>query len=260
MYARNTLADENPNGLITVAEGFERSGDYRGARALYAQAMAVFDDGTPQHLTAKIAFARTGALIGMGDQSVVILMSALQELEIGHPQRDQVLRELTQVHVAANRFATALSQISQVSAMSVADMVQAGTLQHVKGSVERADQLFNDALNRAPQNRTALRAGALSFALKGDYAAAVALLGKVFDAPSSASSGQNSLADIYALSGQRQAALSILKETYTAEQLQEADLLYRLLPRFTANERSAYLFFGVVPKSALATFDDNAAN
>lgn len=259
-YARNTLANENPEGLLTVAEGFERSGDDRGARALYAQAMAVFAPETTQHLEAKVAYARTGARIGRSDESVAILTVSLRELGAEHTMRNTIARELATIHTDQRRYRAALSQLSEVSSMTVQDMVQTGMLLSAAGKQSQADKIFEDAVARGSENTSALRASALSFALGGDYSAAVALLSRMFDAPVTAQSGQNSLADIYALSGQRQAALSIMREQMTPDALQRIGVLYRLLPSFTKEEKAAYLYFGHVPRSVLGRLSDDASN
>lgn len=259
-YARNTLANENPEGLLTVAEGFERSGDDRGARALYAQAMAAFAPDTEQHLRAKISYARTGAKVGQSDESVAILTVTLQELGSEHPLYDAVARELAAIHTAQQRYRAALSQLSGISNMTLHDMVQAGMLLSATGQASEASRVFEDALARDAESPQALRASALSFALSGDYSAAVALLSRMFDAPVTTQSGQNSLADIYALSGQRQAALSILREQIPADALQQIGVLYRLLPSFSDEEKAAYVFFGHVPRSAIERLDGDASN
>mgnify|MGYP001400042752 CR=1 FL=1 len=95
-YARNVLADKNPAGLIRIGEGFERSGDYAGARRLYAQAMAV----SPDLVDAKIAYARASGKVGRGDEAVAVLVSILAAT----PNNDQASYALAQVHAEAARY------------------------------------------------------------------------------------------------------------------------------------------------------------
>jgi Flp pilus assembly protein TadD len=100
-YARNTLAEENPAGLIRIGEGFERSGDFVGARKLYAQALAA----DPNLMEAEISYARASSMLGLNDEATAVLTLLLAK----YPDNRQAKTTLAQVHASAARHSAALS-------------------------------------------------------------------------------------------------------------------------------------------------------
>lgn len=251
-YARNTLAAENPAGLVRIGEGFERAGDFIGARKLYAQARAV----APDMIEADIAYARASGKAGFGDEAVAILTLLLER----QPMNPLVISTLATVHADAARYSAAMSVLSRLEQPSIAVLTLKGKLAHAVGDAEGGREMLSAALDQAPANPSVLEAMALSFALNGDYASSVALLRRAMDDRSGGAAAQRSLALVYALSGQRQAALRLARDVMPANDVQRLQTFFRFLPRFSAEEQAAAVFFDRVPADTLARLSGAATN
>lgn len=251
-YARNTLAEENPVGLLRLGEGFERAGDYVGARKLYGQAMAV----DPSLAEARIAYARASAKLGRGDEAVAVLTLLLAD----EPENRRAVFALATVHADAARYQSARSLMEGMSEPGPADLLLLGKLRHVLGDTAAAQAALTAALDAAPNSADALEAAALSFALTGDYASAVALLRRAMDQPARATEAQKSLALVYALSGQREAALRLARDVMPVHEVRQLEAYYRFLPRFSPQEQAAAVFFNNIPTDTIARLTGSATN
>ncbi len=249
-YARNTLAQENPQGLVRIGEGFERARDYVGARKLYAQAMAAAP-GLPE---AKIAYARVCSKLGLNDEATAVLTLLLSEA----PDNRLATTTLAQVHAAAARYAAALTVLEALPEPTGRELMLMGQLSHITGDSERGQERMIEALNVSPDDAAVLEAAALSFALNGDYPASVGLLRRAMDQRSAIEAAQKSLALVYALSGQRQAALRLARDIMSVNEVQRLDAFYRFLPRFSKQEQAAALFFDHVPIDTLKRLSGDA--
>ena len=138
-YARNSLAAENPEGLIRLGEGFERSGDYAGARALYAQAL----ETDPNLTEARIALARTSAKMGRTDEAVASLILLLQE----KPENREARVTLAQIHAAAGRYQAASEAMSLVVGLNPSEQMFAGKLLQAVGQPQEG-HVKNTGCNR----------------------------------------------------------------------------------------------------------------
>jgi Flp pilus assembly protein TadD len=250
--ARNALADENPEGLVKVAEGFERAGNYAGANRLYGQAMAA----APGLVAAQVGYARTLLHLGHGQEAGRIL----EGLYAKHAGDERLVLALVQGHVKAGEFAEAekkLRPLAQAEGAGVGVLDMRGRLLQVLGKVPAAREMFDRALARAPQNTLSLRHLALSFALDGEYETAVALLQRAMDSPAAQAEAKKALAYVYALSGQRKAAGVIAMSATTPEELTVMEFLFDLLPRMNEADRAAALMFDRVPAGVLKQEADN---
>ncbi len=244
--ARNALASENPAGLVTVAEGFERAGNLEGAYNLFSQAAAA----DPTLLSANLGIARVLAKTGRLDQAQAIL----DGLATSHATSTEL--KLTQVDVAIMRadYAVADAQLADVITPDTKDLTQlmlGGQLAQVTGNTRRARILFDRALAIAPNHPGAIRNMALSFALEGEFETAVALLQKTMDMPASVTAGKRSLALVYALSGQRKAAMVIAGGATDQAEFERMRVAFDLLPRLNTQEQAALLLFDHLPRDIL---------
>jgi len=181
-YARNTLAQENPEGLVRIGEGFERARDYAGARKLYGQAMAA----APNLAEAKIAYARASSKLGLTDEAAAVLSLLLSEA----PDNRLAKTTLAQVHSTATRYAAALRVLETLSEPTGRELMLMGQLSHVTGDSVRGQERLSDALNLSPDDASILQAAALSFALNGDYPSSVGLLRRAMDQRSATGEAQ----------------------------------------------------------------------
>ncbi|MFC4348206.1 tetratricopeptide repeat protein [Kordiimonas lipolytica] len=244
--ARNTLASENPAGLVTVAEGFERAGNLEGAYNLFTQAAAA----DPNLMSANLGISRVLAKTGRLNQAQAIL----DDLARRYPSTTEL--KLTQVDVAIMRadYSLADKTLSEVVTTETNDLTQlilAGQLAQVTGNARRARLLLDRALALAPSHPAAIRNMALSFALEGEFETAVALLQKTMDTPGGVSSGKRSLAFVYALSGQKKAATVIAGGATDQSGFETMRIAFDLLPRLTKQEQAALLMFDHLPRDIM---------
>lgn len=244
--ARNVLASENPQGLVTVAEGFERTGNLEGAYNLYSQAIAA----APELLSAKLGLARIYAKINEADRAKVVLES----LEGDHGSDPEYI--LTSVEILTllanyNQAEIVLEPLSSQANATAPILNMAGRLSQINGRPKRARDYFDRALGIQPGNSAVLRNLAISFAIDGQYESAVALLQRAMDSPLGATDAKRTLAYIYALSGQLKAANVIASSVVPQDEIQELSHIFRLLPRFTPAEQASVLMFDRVPVDAL---------
>jgi Flp pilus assembly protein TadD len=243
--ARNKLAAANPEGLVRVGEGFERAGDYAGAIALYEQALAA----APELLSARIALARVLVPLGKVDAAVAQLSNLLET----HPQSSEVRAELVEALIADGAYARASEVFSPIvtpaAGPDILDL--AGRLAFVAGDRDTARQHFDASLRQNPNHGDTMNHLALSYAIEGEFEAAVAILRKAMDNPLVQLQAQRTLAGIYALSGQKDAALHIARGAMTTEEANNLRSFFELLPRLNAQEQAEALMFDRIPKSAI---------
>lgn len=243
--ARNSLATQNPAGLVNVGEGFERAGNYPAAQALYQQALAA----APDLMAAKVAVARVMALMGRPGESLTMLQTLVSE----NPEAAEPRSALVDAYIAHGEYKKAFETLEPlITTASSADIYDiAGRLAYISGSTDVARSFFDKALKLEPENPSVLQNLALSYALDGSFESAVALVQKAMDRPSAQIPAQRSLAIIYALSGQTDAALHIARAAMPLEEANNMRPFYQLLPRLDKEPKAAAAMFGRIPVNAV---------
>ncbi|MCJ9428889.1 tetratricopeptide repeat protein [Kordiimonas marina] len=253
--ARNELAAHNPLGLVHVGEGFERAGDLSGAYKLYGQALAA----DPKLLEARVALARTLGKLGEHDESIKRLTAMVGE----YPDNQTVRHELVEAYVRAGDYKLATESLGPLVGTDKASpelLDLAGRLAQVNGNPTDARSYFDRALKKAPGNMAVTRHMALSFALAKDYTTAVAMLQVDLDSAATQTSAQESLAVVYALSGQYDAAMTIAKTIMDPDQAASLRLYYALLPKLEPAQQAEAVMFDRVPKDVLKRLSPDGAN
>ncbi|WP_417457053.1 tetratricopeptide repeat protein [Kordiimonas sp.] len=243
--ARNSLATENPAGLVKVGEGFERAGNYAAAQALYQQALAA----APDLMAANVAVARILTPMGRPEESLRLLQALVEE----SPEATEARSALVDAYIANADYKSALQTFQPLitSASSAEVYDTAGRLAYISGAPDGARIFFDKALKLEPENPSVLQHLALSYALDGAFESAVALIQKAMDRPSAQLPAQRSLAIIYALSGQTDAAMHIARGAMPLEEANNMRVFYQLLPKLQGEERAAAAMFGRIPTNAI---------
>jgi len=252
--ARNSLAAQNPAGLVEVGEGFERTGNLQGAARLYAQAMAA----DPDLIEAQVAFARITVKLGQPERGTAMLTALIGR----HPENTEVRRALTETHLAVGNFEAArlfFEPILTGGSATAGDFVTGGKMAEIAGDSVQSRELFDKALSLAPNSPEVLENLALSFALDGDYAAAVGILQRSMDQATGLISGKTVLATVYALSGQLDGAVQLARGAMPLEEANKRVIFYQLLPRLNRQEQAEAVFFNRIPKDALARLSGHAS-
>lgn len=251
--ARNALAVENPEGLLRVGLGFERSGNLQGALNIYGQAMAA----APELVDAQIAYARVTGTLGAHDRSIGMLTALLE----AHPANPAVRTALANVNIRMGRFQLAMLVLKPMLENPLAStelLDLGGRLSQVSNQPGKARQLFGRTLDKQPNEPKYLRHMALSFALQGDYPAAVAMLQQSMDKPSGLISGKKDLALVYALSGQFTSAMQLARSAMPIEEVNARRFVYRNIANWTKEQQAMAALFDQYPTDLLSQ-DKNAA-
>lgn len=253
--ARNELAVKNPEGLLRIGEGFERSGNFESALNIYGQAMA----SDPSLVDAQIAFARVSILLGEAKRGLSMLTSLIAR----YPENDEVRAALTRTYIRQGDMKAAslfLQPILDKETASAEHLNLGGKIAEVAGNKERARLLYENALRKSPGNPDILQNMALSFALAEEYSTAVALLQSVMDKPSGLIPGKIALATVYALSGQLEAAMLLARGSMELDKANSRLVFYQLLPRLKGDERAMAVLFEKVPRDAIERLSGGASN
>lgn len=240
--ARNSLANENPEGLVNVAEGFERAGNLHGANNLYGQAMAA----APDLVIAQLGYARTLGKLGQMPRARAMVDALLSR----YPDDRDVILTAADMRTTAGEFEAARNLVKPLALQATTDHVLLdllGRLNQVTGRDDAARDAFDKALKLAPQDTVALKNMALSFAIDGEYESAVALLQRAMDSPRTQLQAKRSLALVYALSGQRKAARVIAMSAVPPEEVATLEFLFDLLPRMSPEQQAIALMFDRIP-------------
>ena len=244
--ARNEIARKDPEGLVRVGEGFERSGNFVNALNLYEQALAV----KPYLLSAEIAKGRILSRSNKHAEGISILQNILQD----HPQMNEVILTLAQAHMFNQNYNKAYSVITplaQAGQATIAHLNLAGSLAEVLNLHAAAKRYYDKALQINPKDmETALKLS-ISFALDEEYQSAIALLQPLLNNPRQKRTATRTLANIYALSGQLEAAKVIMQSLPYTEETKQSDKFFQLLDTMNKQEKAITLLFNVVPKSIL---------
>lgn len=227
---------------MAVAEGFEKAGNFQGANNLYGQAMAA----APGLTQAQIGYARTLAKLGQASRGREMIDALLLRL----PHDRDVILAAADLQTQSGEFEAARSLVKRLAETANADHMVIdlmGRLDQVTGRKGAARDSFNRALQLAPQNTSALKNLALSFALDGEYESAVALLQRAMDSPRTQAQAKRSLAFVYALSGQRKAARVIAMSAVSPEEVTTLEFLFDLLPRMSEEQQAIALMFDRIP-------------
>jgi len=247
--ARNALANHDPEGLLRVGEGFEKSGNFSSALNIYGQAMAA----DPTLVKAQVAYARILGVLGSTQKSLMMLSALVDD----YPTNIIARKALISIYIkqgdfkAASLFLPPLLANSNGTKHRVEVLILAARLNHIGGDKTKSKALFEQALAIEPKNHATLRYLAMSFALEKEYRTAIALLQKSMDTSDGLIPSKKALAEVYALSGQLGAAMQIARNSMPIEEANSLKLYYRLLPTLLQEEQAKAVMFNYIPAAAL---------
>lgn len=225
--------------FLRVAKNLVDRGDAKSAVGFYQRALLTFPDNVD-------------GIVGMGEA----MMAAGQPLEATilfqqllflKPQDPRGLIGMVRAFNRAEQPARAmewLAHLEPATARTGEAQVERGLALDLLGRSREAQAAYADALRANPANSETLRRLALSYALDEDYAVSLNLLEKIANEPGGIDQTRETLAVVYALSGQADTALQISLANSEIKTGSEAKLaFYQLLPRLDriARARAAHL-------------------
>jgi len=251
--AGNRMVETEPTDITTSAERFERAGQYKQAYELYMKALAA----NPTLMRALRGQART--MLYMGQPTEALMQ--LRDLYRDYPNLSGVRQDYVAGLITMNLLTDAYSVLFATKIaekLELEEYFQLAVLHELRGQPLEARQLLDEAAQIAPQDFRSQRLLALSFALGEEYRAAVAILYPGLDFPNSQLLARQTLADVYALSGQFGVAMQIADGAYEYAALQDRQALYGLLPKMSRQERTlAFMLGRLSPEQTAALYGNN---
>ncbi|UTW57392.1 tetratricopeptide repeat protein [Kordiimonas sp. SCSIO 12603] len=242
--ARNELATENPEGLVRVGEGFEKSGNLNSALNLYGQALSA----APSLLRARIAYARVTAKLGQPDRALAMLDSLSTEERASA----EVLYEKSGILISQRNYVEALAVfqplVGKSQLVQPEHIFRLAKLTILSGEMEEGQALLSKAINQTPYNGLYTQNLAFTYALKEDFQTAISLIQQSLDRPEGKESGRYALALVYALSGQINQALEFHLGVLNRTELTKRRLFYRALRYLNPSEKNEAVFYGNLPE------------
>lgn len=252
--ARNEIARNSPEGLVRIGEGFERSGNLVNALNLYEQALA----NDPDLVSAKLAKGRVLSQSPKRAEGILLLQMIVAE----YPELSLAKVTLAQAHAFGQEFESAYNVISPLADSGEATLVVlslAGSLAQVLNLDEKARIYYDKALQIDPRDAGSINNLAISFALGGEYESAIALLQPLLNNARVKNAATKTLANIYALSGQLDAANVIIRSLSDPKEAKQQESFFTLLDGIDKREKAIVLLFNVVPQSVLDRANSGAA-
>ncbi len=246
-HARNVLAAENPEGLVRVAEGFEKSANYQGALNLYGQAMAA----NPNLSEAQIGYARVLLKTGQAGRALAMLKTVIER----EPTSASAKMVLVNYYIKSEDYISAEKLVNEMikeDQVSPEALFFKGQLDILAGDAEQGRTFFAKAIDLSPNNSDFLHALAYSYALEGDFKTAVSIIQQSFNKASGYESGRRALANVYALSGQVELALELLLGEFSVQEIERQRLYFKLLNVLDEREKRRAIYFSHFPKDAVA--------
>jgi len=246
------VAGRSADSLIKVGEGFERSGDIRGAISLYNQALAK----DPAHLGARQAVARLLFRAGQVEEG----LAELRVLRDFAPENDEVLLMLASAEVqfaSLEEAAKTLAPLRAADDQSARFLALYGRIQQALDNPSEARSAFSSLMAQEGGKQQGTELMALSFALERKFDTAVALISSLKSAEGGGlpPRSQETLAVIYAVTGMPEASQEILTGLLPAEEINARRSYYELLLRLPTEERAFAVMFEQVRRDALSGLD-----
>ncbi|MEM9878086.1 MAG: tetratricopeptide repeat protein [Pseudomonadota bacterium] len=250
----------------TEGATFLRMGDQLLAKGAYQAASKMYKNAIDTDPSLATPYVRLGDIAWQTGR-----LNAAAELYRQALQRDQTNPDA----LLGRARALALADETDAAMLLVDDLLSSngpsdralslkGMLLDLTGDHAAAQALYRPQLEKRPKDITLRTSLAYSSALAGDYRAAANTLRPLAQDPATTPTGQYTLADVYALSGQTAVALELRKAAGGGRSVSadEQEFLTRLA-RLAPAERSRALYFRVLPTlakqsgSSMAAASDN---
>lgn len=249
--ARNVLASENPDNIIKAALAFEEAGQFSSALSLYQQLYASDTlSSEALSITVRLGIARNYNNLGQKEKA----RQEFTDLYLTHPLDKNIETAYVGFLMYNGDISHAqkiLSAAEQADTLTTTQKIQLGIVSEISGDQNKARLLWDSIYFMTPENSTVLEYLAISFALDKNYDASVDLLKSLLDNSETVVKARLTLANIYALSGQADAALAIAESVISYEEAQQKSGFYKILPKMSRREQASALLLGQIPAKVI---------
>ena len=240
-YSANSMMSQDPNAIIELAKGFERSGDDGTALSLYqailnndkADATAIF--------SARLALAKLYHNTGRFDE----VASLIKVIELGSLSTQQKI-QMVRLHIDLKNYDTAstiLKTIDENSILQNPNTIKfASQVYETEGQADISKEILSKGLSRFKRHPELTLNLAYSFALDGNFRTALGITQDMLDSAEYGLITQKAVANIYALSGEVDEAKKIL--LLLGDNIDEYRYIYSKLANMERDDQAKALFWG----------------
>ncbi len=242
--------NQDPRTLVRLAKGFEQSGDLVNALKFYGQASIA----NPKLLEPWIGIIE----LLRGFDNPVGARRALKDAGIYHPADPDLALLAAEIEIADDKATDAITILAPY--MNRKDYRFAnllGVASEMMGSPNLARKYYSDALAYNPSISGITNNLALSYSFYDDNKTAISILQKNLNDPTSRTLSYETLAIIYAMDNQIDAALSIARSTLSDKEVNDNFLFYQALAKLPPKLRARSVFTRSIPVDALPYLNEN---
>ncbi len=203
--ATGVAALRDPDRLVAIGQRAELRGQPSVALGFYERALAI----DPRHLPASRASAELGLRYQLGNE--VALARRWAALAPKDAAAQLLVADACLYHGQLNDAEAALTAAAALGADAAAIGARKGLARDLAGDFEAAQLAYAQALSATRDPRAITMRLALSLALSEDYPAALQLLQGYANVPGDNGDVRRTLAKVYAVSGQPEAAGEIMR-------------------------------------------------
>ena len=232
----------DPATQLRLAQRLEAQGNPEAALEIYEQLLRA----QPDLLPALEGSARLLTQAGLAPAALMRLETASKLA----PQRSDLPLQQAALMNSLEQPEAALAKldVAEARGAQLADVeAERGLAFDLLGQTRRAQLAYARAMADAPQNQQLTQRLATSLALSQDYGAALALLQQQANDPAGAAAVRGTLATVYALSGQTEAAMEIAGAAMPAEAAQARQPFFKALAGLPARDRAVAAHLGRLP-------------
>ena len=234
----------DPEKLVAIAREAEGKGQLATALGFYVRALAL----KPNDATLYGEAGRLALAMGDGDAAFGFYVRAVQ-LE---PRNSRLRADVGRALNATMRPKEALDLFGQAVRLGVKEEDIAGDRglsRDLLGENRKAQRDYALALAAHPGDATITQRLALSMAISGDRAAAIALIEPLVQRGGSTGETRRALAFVHALTGDVSSARKLAEVAMPAEQAATMSLFFARLPYLSSEDKALAAHFGRLPAS-----------
>lgn len=241
---------QDPAALVRLAKGFKQSGDLVSALNLYGKASV----SNPKLLEPWIGIIRLLQEIN----NPVGARIAIKDAQKYHPNDPEIAIIAAEIEIADDKATEAITILAphmDRKDYRISNLL--GVASDMMGSPSVARKYYSTAFSYNPNAARLTDNLALSFSFYNDHKTAISILQKNLTNAQNRKASVETLAVIYAMDNQLDAALSLARSTLTDEEVADNFSFYQALGKLPPKMRARAVFTRNIPIDALPYLQDS---
>lgn len=241
---------QDPAALVRLAKGFKQSGDLVSALNLYGKASV----SNPKLLEPWLGIIRLLQEIN----NPVGARKAIKDAQKHHPHDPDIAIIAAEIEIADDKATDAITILAphmKRKDYRISNLL--GVASDMLGSPSIARNYYSTAFSYNPNAARLTDNLALSFSFYSDHKTAISILQKNLTNAQNRNTSVETLAVIYAMDNQLDAALSLARSILTDEEVSDNFSFYQALGKLPPKMRARAVFTRNIPTDALPYLQDN---